>query len=105
MIEPGFATEKEALAHSLSDSEVALQNAIRLWAEQNTRPETHEREDRLGDKMQAVSRFFAFAGKHPGDVRPADVEAWRAHLEAAGNKPATIYARISRLSSFYRWLM
>jgi integrase/recombinase XerD len=105
MIESGFATENEALAHTRSDSEVALQTAIWLWANQTTRPETNERESKLGDKRQAVSRFFAFAGKHPGEVRPADVEAWRAHLEAAGNKATTIYTRISRLSSFYRWLM
>ena len=105
MIEQGLATENEALAHTLSDSEVALQNAIRLWSNQTTRPETHERESKLGDKRQAISRFFAFAGRHPGEVRPADVEAWRAHLEAAGNKATTIYTRISRLSSFYKWLM
>lgn len=105
MIEQGLATENEALAHHLSDSEVALQNAIRLWANQTTRPETHERESKLGDKRQAISRFFVFADKHPGEVRPADVEAWRAHLETAGNKPATVYTRISRLSSFYKWLM
>jgi integrase len=105
MIEKSLATEKDRLAAYENDSEVALRNAIRLWAEQNTRPETHERDSKLGDKIQAVSRFFAFAGKHPGEVRPADVEAWRAHLEAAGNKPATVYTRISRLSSFYKWLM
>jgi integrase/recombinase XerD len=105
MIEQSLTTEKDRLAHSENDSQVALCNAIRLWAEQNTRPETHERDGKLGDKIRAVSRFFAFAGKHPGEVRLADVEAWRAHLEASGNKPATIYSRISRLSSFYRWLM
>jgi integrase len=105
MIEQGLATENEALAHPLSDSEVALQNAIRLWANQTTRPETNERDSKLGDKRQAVSRFFAFVDKHPGEVRPADVEAWRVHLEAEGNKPATVYTRISRLSSFYKWLM
>jgi integrase len=105
MIEQGLATENEALAHPLSDSEVALQNAIRLWTNQTTRPETNERDSQLSDKRQAVSRFFAFVDKHPGEVRPADVEAWRAHLESAGNKPATVYTRISRLSSFYRWLM
>ena len=79
---------------------MALRNAIRLWAEQTTWPETYERESKLSDKVQTVNRFFAFAGKHLGELRPADVEAWRAHLEAIGNKPATIYARISRLSSF-----
>jgi integrase len=105
MNEKKLATENEALAHPLSDSEVALQNAIWLWANQTTRPETNERDSKLGDKRQAVSRFFAFVGKHPGEVRAVDVEAWRAHLEAAGNKATTIYTRISRLSSFYRWLM
>jgi integrase len=93
------------LSCSRLDSEVALRNAIRLWAEQTARPETNERDNKLGDKIQAVSRFFAFVGKHPGEVTPVDVEAWRAHLEAAGNKSATVYTRISRLSSFYRWLM
>jgi|SRR5215213_1942760 len=93
------------LACARLDSDVALRNAIRLWAERTTRPETNERESKLGDKIQAVSRFFAFVDKHPGEVTPVDVEAWRAHLEAAGNKPATVYTRISRLSSFYTWLM
>lgn len=96
---------ENSLSRSRLDSEVALRNAIRLWAEQTTRPETNERDSKLSDKRQAVSRFFAFAGKHPGEVTPLDVEAWRAHLEAAGNKPATVYTRVSRLSSFYRWLM
>jgi len=99
------STEKGSLSRPQIDSKVALRNAIRLWAERTTRPETNERESKLGDKVQAISRFFAFVDKHPGEVTPVDVEAWRAHLEAVGNKPATVYARISRLSSFYRWLM
>src|SRR5205823_3951562 len=49
--------------------------------------------------------FFAFTGKHPADVTPADVIAWRSHLESQGQTQATVYARVSRLSSFYRWLM
>jgi integrase len=105
MIERSLATGENVLASPQDDSGVALHNAIRLWTEQTTRPETHERESKLGDKRQAVNRFFAFVGKHPGEVRPVDVEAWRAHLEAAGNMPATVYTRISRLSSFYKWLM
>jgi integrase len=32
-----------------------------------------------------------------------DVRAWRSSLEARGLKPATVYARLSRLSSFYEW--
>jgi integrase len=99
------STEKGHLSRPQIDSEAALHNAIRLWAEQTTRPETNERESKLSDKMQAVNRFFDFANKHPGQVTPLNVEAWRSHLEAKGNKPATVYTRISRLSSFYRWLM
>ncbi|MFP5265218.1 MAG: tyrosine-type recombinase/integrase [Blastocatellia bacterium] len=105
MIEQSLATGEIVPASPQDNSGVALRNAIRLWAEQTTRPETHERDSKLGDKRQAVTRFFAFVGKHPGEVTTLDVEAWRAHLEAAGNKATTIYTRISRLSSFYKWLM
>ena len=83
----------------------ALQSAIRLWGESSTSAETYERAAKLQDKMQAVGRFFAFAEKHPGEVTPEDVYAWRIHLEAQGLKPASVYARVSRVSSFYKWLM
>src|SRR5689334_22255600 len=85
--------------------ERALSRAISLWAGGTTRPETRDREDKLQDKIAAVRRFFAFAGKHPGEVTPEDLERWRRHLEGRGQKPATVYARISRLSSFYNWLL
>src|SRR3712207_8459391 len=42
--------------------------------------------------------FFDFARKHPADVRPEDVSQWRARMEARGLKPATVYARVSRVS-------
>jgi site-specific recombinase XerC len=82
-----------------------LLNAIVLWAQSNIRPETFERDYKLQDKIAAVRAFFAFAKKHPGQVTPTDVAAWRQHLESLGQKPATVYARLSRLSSFYRWLL
>ncbi|HEV2763792.1 MAG TPA: tyrosine-type recombinase/integrase [Pyrinomonadaceae bacterium] len=87
------------------DSGAAVRNAAMLWAEANTRPETYEREHKLMDKVKAVVSFFDFARKHPADVRPDDVSQWRAHMEARGLKPATVYARVSRVSAFYRWLM
>jgi len=82
----------------------ALANAIDLWAKGSTRPETFDRDTKLQDKMAAVVRFFAFTGKHPGDVTPMDVERWRAHLQQLGRTPSTIYTGLSRISSFYRWL-
>jgi integrase len=88
-----------------ADMEGAISSAIQLWADSTTRAETFERSPKLQDKVHAVSRFFAFVGKHPGEVTPDDVAAWRRELEGAGQKPATVYARISRVSSFFKWLM
>jgi integrase len=97
------AAPSEALA--APDAEVARRNAVALWAEQNTRPETLSRAEKLKDKVQTVTAFFEFSVKHPGDVTPEDVSRWRKALESRGLKPATVYARVSRVSAFYRWLM
>lgn len=88
-----------------ANPEAAIHTAIEFWAEGSTRAETFERASKLRDKTQAVKGFFAFAGKHPGEVMPEDVRAWREHLESLGQKPATVYARVSRVSAFFKWLM
>ena len=93
----------EALA--ATDREAALRNAVILWAEANTRPETLARAEKLRDKVSAVTSFFDFSGRRPGDVTPEDVSRWRKEMEGRGLKPATVYARVSRLSAFYGWLM
>ena len=105
MMSPLLIGLTEGEAHAPIDSGMPLRNAARLWAEANTRPETLARAETLKDKVQAVTSFFDFAGKHPGDVLPEDVSRWRAEMERKGLKPATVYARVSRLSAFYRWLM
>ena len=92
-------------ALAAADTAEALRNAVGLWAEQNTRPETLARAEKLRDKVTAVASFFDFAAKHPADVTPGDVSRWREQMEARGLKPATVYARVSRVSAFYRWLM
>jgi integrase/recombinase XerD len=97
------AAPSQALA--APDPAVALHNAVNLWAEQNTRPETLARAERLRDKITAVTSFFESAGKGPGEVTAEDVSRWRAEMERRGLKPATVYARVSRVSAFYRWLM
>ncbi|MBA3241135.1 MAG: tyrosine-type recombinase/integrase [Acidobacteria bacterium] len=84
---------------------LALLNAIHLWAAATTDAESACRHDLLRSKRQAVSSFFAHCGKHPGEVTALDVQGWRDALEGKGFKPATVYARISRLSSFYTWVM
>lgn len=97
-------TEEASQALVRADT-AALRTAIEFWADGSTRAETLERAAKLHDKRQAVGSFFAFAGKHPGEVTPEDVRAWREHLESLGQKPATVYARVSRVSSFFKWLM
>lgn len=98
-------SEESPLALVKADTEVAMHTAIQFWAEGSTKVETFERASKLRDKVQAVKGFFAFAGKHPGEVTPEDVRAWRENLESLGQKPATVYARVSRVSAFFKWLM
>ncbi|MBA3573171.1 MAG: tyrosine-type recombinase/integrase, partial [Pyrinomonadaceae bacterium] len=98
-------TENDSQALVRTDSAATISAAISFWAESTTRAETFERASKLQDKIQAVSTFFAFAEKHPGEITPEDVHRWRSHLESRDQKPTTVYARISRVSSFYKWLM
>jgi integrase len=115
-MEPSGRIEKDVLDSSpmsenlsealvKADPEAAIHTAIEFWAEGSTRAETFERAAKLRDKTQAVKGFFAFVGKHSGEVTPEDVRTWREHLESKGQKPATVYARVSRVSAFFKWLM
>lgn len=82
-----------------------LPNAIGLWADSSTVPDSARREDLLRDKKRAVTTFFHFTKKPPGEITPQDVKNWQTSLEAEGLRPATIYVRVSFLSSFYEWIM
>src|SRR5215210_7428097 len=95
----------QAIAVSGQGTDLALLNAIHLWAIATTDAESHCRQELLKAKREAIASFFKYVALHPAEVKPADVERWRAHLEERGFKPATVYARISRLSSFYEWLL
>ena len=101
----GREKQSQALQLAGQTVDLALLNAIQLWAAATTDAESACCEDLLRSKRQAVSSFFAHAGKHPGEVTALDVQNWRDALEGKGFKPATVYARISRLSSFYAWVM
>jgi integrase len=101
----GRENQSQALQLAGQTVDLALLNAIHLWAAATTDAESACCDDLLRSKRQAVSSFFAHAGKHPGEVTALDVKSWRDALEGKGFKPATVYARISRLSSFYAWVM
>jgi integrase len=85
--------------------QLALLNAIRLWANSSTLAESSRRGDLLRDKQKALDSFFSFVEKHPGEVRPLDVKAWQSFLEEKGLRASTIYARTCFLSSFFEWAM
>lgn len=89
--------------YSVGDDPAVLA-ALESWAEKTTGALSYRRDDLRRDKQNAVRSFFAFSGKHPFTVRPRDCLTWRRHLEKS-YKPATVYARISRLCSFYSWLL
>jgi site-specific recombinase XerD len=82
----------------------ALYGAIQLWAESATSAGDRYK-DLVRDKRAAVESFFRLTGKHPAEIRPRDVREWREALEDKGLKPNTVYSQVSRLSSFYRWVM
>lgn len=86
-------------------SAVALLNAIRLWADASTVPDSARRTDLIRDKTRAVASFFAFVNKHPAEVVPGDVKAWQGELEGKGLRMTTVYVRVCFLSSFYAWAM
>jgi site-specific recombinase XerD len=98
-------SEHTALIPAGADQQIALLNAASLWADSSTAATTLRRKEIMHDKIAAVRSFFEHARKHPAAVKPANVRAWLSQLEEEGLRPATIYARASRLSSFYEWIM
>lgn len=85
------------------DAEAATK-AIELWAKARTNQEIRRRHDLERDKSAVLRHFFDFTEIHPARVSPQDVKAWQEQLKAEGKSQASIYAMVSRLSSFYEWL-
>jgi integrase/recombinase XerC len=83
----------------------ALQSALTLWADATTDSGSERRRDLIRDKQQAISSFFSYLKKTPGEVEPPDVKLWQEEMERLGLARTTIYNRISLLSSFYWWAM
>jgi integrase/recombinase XerC len=84
---------------------IFLRNAVSLWADATTDADSVRRRDLLRDKIKAVVAFFDLVRKHPAAVLPADVKRWQGAQEDAGLTRATVYTRLSLLSSFFEWAM
>ncbi len=78
---------------------------ILAWADTKTDSTSSRRSDLIRDKVRAVVEFFSFSGKSSEQVTPGDVKLWQAELERKSLAPSTIYAKISKVSSFFEWMM
>lgn len=94
-----------ALVPAAGDYQAALRNAVHLWSHSVTAASTEQRDALLRYKKKVVEAFFAFTGKHPAEVKPANVQDWRKELEKQELSPNTIYSRVCFLSSFFQWAM
>lgn len=81
----------------------ALDTAAELWAQARTDPDTPRYNDLINDKVRAVREFFEWAQTHPAYVTPLYVSQWQDELRKRKLSEASIYAAVSRISSFYRW--
>ncbi|MDE3088769.1 MAG: tyrosine-type recombinase/integrase, partial [Chloroflexota bacterium] len=81
----------------------SLASLVAAWADARTDATSERRGDLRHDKTKAVLDFFAFVGKTPEQITANDVREWQAHLEEEHKAPATVYAMLSRVSSFYNW--
>jgi integrase/recombinase XerD len=85
--------------------QAALRTAVELWAGATTGVSSRRRGEVLQNKRKVVETFFAWVKKSPRDVEPGDISAWCEQMREEGKRPATIYARVSFLSSFYCWAL
>ena len=86
--------------------DVALRTVIEVWASASTSGTTRRREELVAKKRKVVESFFVKIGKDPGEVTPVDVQEWCDEMRREDGQrlaAATIYARVSFLSSFYAW--
>jgi site-specific recombinase XerD len=106
-------TKEFAISLPPSDLPPALMSAVNLWADAKTDADSRRRADLIRDKRNALvgddskgaAGFFLYIGKSIETVTPADVKRWGAYLEDRGLSASSVYARISRVCSFYNWLM
>jgi len=102
--EPSDIAQGTGLAKANGTQALAAQlgAVISLWASATTSDGLRKR-DLLRDKEKILTSFFTFVDKPPAHVDTSDIAAWRRHLEVENYAPATVYAMISRVSSFYEW--
>ena len=94
-----------ALVREKDVRQAALRSAVELWSQAKTAESVFRRDELLRKKQEVIESFFRYVGKEPGEVDELDVRRWMDGLKEQKLSPATIYARVSFVSSFYRWAM
>jgi integrase/recombinase XerC len=77
---------------------------VEAWARTCTDLDSSAAAHLLRDKREAVLSFFRYTSKPPAQCTSEDALDWIKDMEAGGLKQATIYARASRVSAFYKWV-
>lgn len=101
-----LSSAQTALVPVSDQREAALRTAVELWASSSTRKSVRRRDELAAKKRKMVQRFFSKIGKEPGEVTPQDVQEWCEQMRREDGRPpaeATVYVRVSFLSSFYVW--
>lgn len=84
----------------------ALRGAIKIWASASTSGNARRRDELIQKKKKSIENFFSEIEKDPGEVESEDVQRWCENMKRGDGKAAaaaTVYARVSFLSSFYAW--
>ena len=90
---------------SIVGLDVSITRAILAWAAGSSDHTSSRFKDLVNDKSRIVGDFLCFVGKSPDLIMPADVQAYQIELEKRNLAATTIYASLSRISAFYRWMM
>jgi len=87
------------------EEETAVTQSVVAWAVANLQPNQVTARSNAVKRVHTVSNFLAWCGKHPREVTSLDVEAWRVEQELAGFAPTTVYARVSMISAYFKYLV
>jgi len=78
------------------------EGAIRAWASGSTTAGSSH-QTYVGEKTFIVSEFVGRLPYPPQHATPNDVSEWIEAMRAEGKEETTIYSKVSKLSSFYKW--
>lgn len=87
---------------------------VQQWADARTNSNSNRHHDLLRDKYNVLlgdgkegtaAGFFNFTKKPLEAITPDDIKIWQHYLEDMKLSPSSIYTRVSRVSSFYDWIM